>query len=48
MIVALVVLSAFLHALWNALLRLEDAKDRSLVVAIAVATLVAVVVAGVR
>ena len=48
MIIALVVLSAFLHALWNALLRLEKEKDRSLVVAIAVATLVAVVVAGVR
>jgi uncharacterized membrane protein len=47
-IVALVVLSAFLHALWNALLRLEDAKDRSLVVAIGVATVVAVVVAGLR
>jgi uncharacterized membrane protein len=47
-IVALVVLSAFLHALWNALLRLEKEKDRSLVVAIGVATLVAVVVAGVR
>ena len=48
MIVALVVLSAFLHALWNALLRLEKEKDRSLVIAIGVATLVAVVVAGVR
>lgn len=48
MIVALVVLSAFLHALWNALLRLEEEKDRSLVIAIGVSTLVAVVVAGVR
>src|SRR5215813_9728074 len=47
-IIALVVLSAFLHALWNALLRLEKEKDRSLVVAIAVATMVAEVVAGVR
>jgi drug/metabolite transporter (DMT)-like permease len=47
-IVALVVLSAFLHALWNALLRLEDDKDRALVLAIAAATLVAAVVAAVR
>lgn len=48
MIIALVLLSAFLHALWNALLRLEDEKDRSLVVAIVVATLFAAVVASVR
>lgn len=48
MIIALVVLSAFLHALWNALLRLESDKDRTLVVAIAVATAVAAAVAGVR
>lgn len=48
MIVALVVLSAFLHALWNALLRLEDDKDRALMAAVAVATLFAAVVAGVR
>ena len=47
-IVALVLLSAFLHALWNALLRLEEAKDRALMVAVVVATLFAVVVAGVR
>ena len=30
----LVLLSAFTHALWNALLRLEQDKDRSLVLAI--------------
>jgi drug/metabolite transporter (DMT)-like permease len=47
-IVALVVLSAFLHALWNALLRLERDKDRTLMVAVVVATLFAAVVAGVR
>jgi drug/metabolite transporter (DMT)-like permease len=47
-IVALVVLSAFLHALWNALLRLEDDKDRTLMAAVVVATLFAAVVAGVR
>ncbi len=39
--VALVLVSAFLHALWNALLRLERDKDRALVGAIAVATLLA-------
>jgi uncharacterized membrane protein len=48
MIVALVLLSAFLHALWNALLRLEDDKDRTLMAAVVVATLFAAVVAGVR
>ncbi|TMQ16489.1 MAG: permease [Deltaproteobacteria bacterium] len=48
MIVALVLLSAFLHALWNALLRLEESKDRSLVVAVMVATVFAAGVAGVR
>ena len=48
MIVALVLVSAFLHALWNALLRLERDKDRALVAAVIVAVVVAVVVAGVR
>lgn len=48
MIIALVLLSAFLHALWNALLRLESDKDRSLMAAVVVATLFAAVVAGVR
>jgi uncharacterized membrane protein len=47
-IVALVLLSAFIHALWNALLRLEDEKDRALMVAVTVATGIAAVVAGVR
>jgi uncharacterized membrane protein len=47
-IVALVLLSAFLHALWNALLRLEDDKDRALMAAVVVATLFAAAVAGVR
>jgi drug/metabolite transporter (DMT)-like permease len=47
-IVALVLLSAFLHALWNALLRLEGDKDRALMAAVVVATLFAAVVAGVR
>lgn len=48
MIVTLVLLSAFLHALWNALLRLERDKDRTLMAAVVVATVFAVVVAGVR
>jgi uncharacterized membrane protein len=47
-IVALVLLSALLHATWNALLRLERTKDQALVVAIAVATLFAALVAAVR
>jgi drug/metabolite transporter (DMT)-like permease len=47
-IVALVLLSAFLHALWNAWLRLESDKDRALMAAVVVATLFAAVVAGVR
>ncbi|MBC7976061.1 MAG: permease, partial [Myxococcales bacterium] len=48
MILALVLLSALLHATWNALLRLERDKDRSLVIAIIVATLFATVIATVR
>src|SRR5215468_4157392 len=48
MIIALVLLSAFLHALWNAMLRLESDKDRALMAAVVVATLFAAVVAGVR
>jgi uncharacterized membrane protein len=47
-IVALVVLSAFLHALWNALLRVEADKDRALVAAVFVATAIAAAVAAVR
>jgi uncharacterized membrane protein len=46
--IALVLVSAFLHALWNALLRLERDKDRGLVAAVVVATLLAIVVAAVR
>ena len=48
MIVALVLVSAFLHATWNALLRLEEDKDGSLIVAIVVATVFAAAIAGVR
>jgi drug/metabolite transporter (DMT)-like permease len=44
----LVVVSAFLHASWNALLRLEKDKDRALVAAVGVATVLALVVAGIR
>lgn len=47
-ILVLVLLSALLHATWNALLRLERHKDRSLVAAIVVATLFATVIAVVR
>lgn len=47
-IVVLVLLSAFLHALWNAWLRLEADKDRALMAAVMVATLFAAAVAGVR
>ena len=45
---ALVLVSAFLHALWNALLRLEQDKDRALVCAVGVASLFALVVAAIR
>ena len=48
MTVALVLVSAFFHALWNALLRIEPDKDRALVGAIACASLFACVIAGVR
>lgn len=41
-------MSALLHALWNALLRLERDKDRALVTAVSIATLLALVVAGIR
>jgi uncharacterized membrane protein len=47
-IIALVLLSALLHATWNALLRLEKSKDQSLVVAIVVATAFAAVIAAAR
>lgn len=42
------ILSALLHALWNALLRLERDKDRTLVAAVSIATLLALLVAGIR
>ena len=48
MTVALVLVSAFLHALWNALLRIEPDKDRGLIGAIACASVFACVIAGVR
>ncbi len=48
MIVALVLVSAFLHAAWNALLRVEPDKDRGLVGAISVGTLLAAVIAVAR
>jgi uncharacterized membrane protein len=47
-IVGLVLFSAFLHAGWNALLRVEPDKDRGLVGAISFAALLACAIAGVR
>jgi len=47
-IIALVLLSALLHATWNALLRLERDKDRAVVAAIIIASLFASLIAGVR
>jgi hypothetical protein len=46
-VVVLVLVSALLHAMWNAGLRLEADKDRGVVIAIAIATAVAAAVAGV-
>jgi drug/metabolite transporter (DMT)-like permease len=43
-----VLISALLHALWNALLRLEKDKDRTLVAAVSIATLLALIVGGIR
>jgi drug/metabolite transporter (DMT)-like permease len=48
MIVALVLFSAFLHAAWNALLKREVDKDRTLIAAVAIGTLLAGAVAAVR
>ncbi|HEY5927501.1 MAG TPA: EamA family transporter [Kofleriaceae bacterium] len=48
MIIALVLLSALLHATWNALLRVEADKDRALVAAVSIATLLAAAVGGAR
>jgi len=47
-LVALVVLSAFLHAAWNALLKREADKDHALIAAVAVATALAAAVAAAR
>jgi drug/metabolite transporter (DMT)-like permease len=47
-IIALVLFSALLHATWNALLRLEKDKDRSLILAIVFGTLFALIIAGGR
>lgn len=48
MIITLVLLSALLHATWNALLRVETDKDRALVAAVAVGALLSAAVAAVR
>lgn len=48
MVAALIVLSAVLHAGWNAMLRREGDKDRAVVVAVAIGAAIAVVAAGVR
>jgi drug/metabolite transporter (DMT)-like permease len=48
MIIALVLLSAFLHAAWNALLKREPDKDHTLIAAVAFGTLLATVVAVLR
>lgn len=47
-VLTLTIVSAFLHAMWNAGLRREPDKDSAVVVAIAVATAVAAVVAAIR
>jgi uncharacterized membrane protein len=46
--VLLVLVSAFLHASWNALLRLEQDKDRALVAAVGAGAVLSLAVAGVR
>jgi uncharacterized membrane protein len=48
LIIALVLLSALLHATWNALLRVEADKDRMLVAAVCAATILAAIVGGTR
>lgn len=48
MVVALVLVSALLHALWNALLRVEPDKDRGVIGAVASAALFAAIVAAAR
>jgi drug/metabolite transporter (DMT)-like permease len=46
--IVLVLISAFLHASWNAMLRTEPDKDRGLVAAVGVAAVLAMIVAAVR
>jgi drug/metabolite transporter (DMT)-like permease len=46
--IALVLSSAFLHAVWNAILRTEPDKDRALVAAVGIAAVLAAAVAAVR
>jgi len=48
MIVALVLFSAFLHAAWNALLKREADKDRTLVAAVAIGAVFSIAIAAVR
>ncbi|HET9990887.1 MAG TPA: hypothetical protein VFQ65_20290, partial [Kofleriaceae bacterium] len=48
MTVALVLISAFLHAAWNALLKREADMDRALIAAVGVGALLAIAVATVR
>ncbi len=45
MIIALVLISAFLHAAWNALLKREADKDRALIAAVSVGAILALIVA---
>jgi drug/metabolite transporter (DMT)-like permease len=47
-VVTLVLLSAFLHATWNALLKREPDKDHGLIAAVSVATLLSAIVAIAR
>ena len=48
MTTVLVLVSAFLHAAWNALLKREVDKDRALIAAVTVGALLAIAVATVR
>ena len=48
MTIALVLISAFLHAAWNALLKREPDKDRALIAAVSVGALLATLDAIVR
>ena len=44
----LVLVSAFLHAAWNALLKREQDKDRAMIAAVAIGAVLAIVVAAIR